>query len=158
MKSTFFSLLIASIFSLQEPKLNWVSFHPPEYPRNTQLAHIEGKVVVKFVLQQGNAIGIQEQTGHVLLVPAAIQSLKMSRLECVHCDEQAQTFTVVFDFRVASHNCDDPEVPTQAILESPTHVTIVSQAVCTSDPVAHYIKMRSIRCLFLWRCAMRPQE
>jgi hypothetical protein len=156
-KPILFLILSTSIFSLQAPKLNWMSFYPPEYPRVAQIAHIEGKVTLKLALQAGEVVGIQEQAGHPMLVPAAIQSLKMSRLGCMDCSNEAQTFTVVFDFQVASHDCNDPEVPTRATLDSPTHVTITSQAVCTYDPIATYRKIRSIHCLYLWRCATRPE-
>jgi hypothetical protein len=156
-KPTLFLLLSASIFSQQEPKLNWVSFYPPEYPRTAQIAHIEGQVTLMLTLQAGKVTGIQQQAGHPMLVPAAIQSLKMSRLGCIDCSNDAQTFTVVFDFHVASHDCSDPEVSTQAALDSATHISVVSQSVCTSDPIGHYIKTRSKRCLFLWRCATRPE-
>ena len=146
--------LIASIGSLQEPQLNWVKFQTPEYPRNAQIAHIQGNIVLKFLLQPGNGIVVvKESTGHPLLLPAALESLKKSQLNCSDCGQQSQIFTVVFDFVVASHDCKDSEVPTHVTMDSPSHITVLAQSICTSDPVVYYRRIRSIRCLYLWKCA-----
>jgi Gram-negative bacterial TonB protein C-terminal len=145
--------LITSMVSLQDAKLSWVKFDPPEYPRNAQIAHIEGPVTLTFVLQSGNPVFLKESSGHPLLVPAALESLKKSQLNCIDCAQQGQIFTVVFDFQVASHDCTDPQVPTHTTVDTPTHITVIAQSICTSDPVARYRRTRSIRCLYLWKCA-----
>jgi hypothetical protein len=150
--------LVASTISLHGQKLNWIKFHPPEYPRNAQIAHIEGPVTLKFTLQPGNEVLIEEYKGHPLLTQSAIESLKMSQLECVDCEHMAPVFTVAFDFRVESHDCRDSALPTQAAIDSPMHVTVVAQAVCTSDPIVHYVRSRSLCCLYLWKCATHPAE
>jgi hypothetical protein len=152
-----FALFFVSTISLHGQKLNWVKFPPPQYPRNAQIAHIEGPVTLKFTLQPENAVSVKESTGHPLLIPAAIESLKTSQLECVDCERLAPGFTVAFDFRVESHDCRDSGLPTQAKIDSPMHVTVVAQAICTSDPTARYVRTRSFRCLFLWKCAMHPE-
>jgi len=156
-KPLLLAILLGSTISLQGQKLNWVKFHPPEYPRNAQIAHIEGTVTVKFTLQHRNEVLIKETKGHPLLIQPAIESLKMSQLECVDCEHPIPESTVAFDFRVESHDCRDSGLPTQATLDSSTHVTVTAQAICTSDPTSHYLRKRSVWCLFLWKCRTRPE-
>lgn len=149
-------VLVAVVLHLQEPQLNWVKFQPPEYPRNAQLAHIQGKVILEFALQVGNAISLQHTSGHPMLIKAAQDSLQMSRLSCENCAEQNALFTVIYDFEVVNHDCNDPDRHTQVTRESRTHIRVVAQSVCTVDPVVRYVKTRSFPCLYLWRCGRRP--
>lgn len=151
-------LVAVGIFHLQEPRLNWVKFQPPEYPRNAQRAHIQGRVILEFMLRAENAVSIQSSKGHPELVRSAQESLLMSKLACDNCSEQSTRFTVTYDFEVVNHDCNGPDDPPKVTRDSPMHVRVVAQSVCTVDPVARYMKARSWRCLYLWKCALRREE
>jgi hypothetical protein len=155
-KRLLFAFLVASTISVQGQKLNWVKFSPPYYPRNAQIAHIEGTVTVQFTLQHRNEVLIKETKGHPLLIQPAIESLKMSQLECVDCEHLTHESTVHLIFGLRA-TIVDSGLPTQATLDSSTHVTVTAQAICTSDPTSHYIRKRSVWCLFLWKCRTRPE-
>lgn len=140
-----------------EPQLTWIQFQPPEYPRNAQITHIQGTVILKFTLQTGNRVAVQSSVGHPLLIPSALDSLGASKLACDNCSKQSTLFTVTYDFEVANHDCNEPDRPTRVTKDSPTHIKVIAQSVCTSDPVVRYMKARSFRCLYLWKCGRRPE-
>jgi TonB family protein len=152
-------VLIATGAVAQGPSLRWEEFHPPVYPQMARVARIQGQVALQFTLQHEGTVALQKSTGHPLLVQAAEESLKTSKLGCDDCKDLTPIFTVVFDFQVAEHDCRDQEVtPKQrANLNGTNRVSIVVQPECTDDPIVHYKRVRSLRCLYLWKCAMRPE-
>lgn len=152
------AVFVAGQSLAQAPVLVWDDFHPPAYPRSAQIVHIMGPVTVEFTLEPNNAVAIKKSTGHPLLVPAADETIKTSKLHCVNCADGVATFAVVFNFTFAEHDCDEAEEnpPSSARLESSTRVSLIAEPVCTSDPrvvtTRRYRKVRSIQCLYLWRC------
>ena len=149
------ALLLVSC-SLQDQSLKWASFRPPLYPRNAQIAHIQGPVTIKFELSTDSDLKVLNVEGHPLLRAAALESLTGSKLRCENCGDQTKLFSVVYEFRVAERNCDDPLINAvhEPTLESANHVSVIAEPICTSDPTIRIsrLRVRSIRCLYLWRC------
>jgi TonB family protein len=92
-------LLIGQVTAGTTPKLRWENFHGPEYPRTAQIAHISGTVIVEFTIGSNGTVAIQEATGHPLLVPAAEQTIRRSKISCDHCENHTGAFEVVFRYR-----------------------------------------------------------
>jgi len=157
MLKTAFFLLLAQVSAGQRPTLVWESFHPPEYPQVAQIAHITGLVRVEFTLDQGKVSTVQKITGHPLLIPAAEETIKASKLSCAHCENGTATFRVNFDFKFSDHDCDEAQrnSPYTAWLDSEEHISVIAEPVCTNDPIVVTVsrKVRSPRCLYLWRCS-----
>jgi len=158
LKILFLFLLMAM---LRAPALVWEDFHPPQYPRAALIAHIEGLVTIQFSLDTDGTVTIKNSSGPRILVAAAEESVKASKLRCDSCGTAAASFGVVFDFEIARHSCNDPEInfPPTAKLETLNRVSVTAEPVCTKDPVVRtekvQKKVRSIRCLYLWRCGLR---
>jgi hypothetical protein len=121
-------MLIASGAVAQGPSLRWEEFHPPGYPQMARVANIEGAVTVEFTIGPDGAMAVQKAAGHPILVPASVESLKLSKLACDYCGQGAPVFSVVFDFRVAKSECGDSGMngSPRAVLEGSNHVTITT--------------------------------
>jgi hypothetical protein len=157
-KAFLFGILIGISAAAQEPVLRWEAFHPPAYPHMARVAHLHGQIILRFTLQPDGSVAVQESTGHPILRQAAEESLKTSKLRCDDCRNLTPIFTVNFDFQIADHDCREPEIkPIQQVsLKDAGHVLAIVQPFCTSDPLVHYKRVRSPRCLYLWRCARHP--
>lgn len=147
---------------MQTPRLRWVDFHPPQYPQMARVANIDGPVTVKFVFGANGSIEVKESSGHPILVQAAIESLKASKLVCDGCGQNEPEFSVVFDFKFAGEESQNSELNNSsgAALDSPNHVTIITtvftERLAITDPRGIVTKrVRSVRCLYLWKCATR---
>jgi|SRR5437588_1711981 len=152
-KTAFFLLLMAQMAAGQKLNLIWENFHATEYPRTAQIAHITGPITVEFTLNEDGTATIGKASGHPLLVPAAVETIKSSRFRCSACEKES-AFTVEFNFAIADHNCEQakPGPPYVAKLESADHVSVIAEPVCTEDPAVAYRKVRALHCLYLWRC------
>jgi hypothetical protein len=145
--------LLIQIAASQKPELIWESFQAPEYPRNAQIAHISGPIAVEFTLNEDGTGSIGKVTGHPLLAAAAVESIKASRFRCSHCGRES-AFTVEFNFGFAEHTCEETKhhPAYTAALKDANDVSVIAEPVCTEDPGAVYAKVRSVRCLYLWKC------
>jgi TonB family protein len=141
--------------SAQTPALRWLDFHSPEYPQMARVANIDGSVTVEFTIQPGKTLTVQKSAGHPILVQAAVESLKLSRLACDNCQQEAANFSVLFVFKVEGE-CGNSGGSPRAVLEDSNHITISTNRFCTVNPAFELRKrVRSIRCLYLWKCLVR---
>jgi len=72
-----------------------------------------------------------------------------------------QSLLWCFDFRVESHDCRDSNLPTKTMMDSAAHVTVIAQIdlhVRFPRSAVYYVKSRSLRCLFLWKCGKAAQS
>jgi hypothetical protein len=152
-KTALLLLLVAQMAAGQAPRLIWKSFHAPDYPRDAQIAHVIGLVTVEFTLNENGTATIGKTSGHPLLIPPAVDTIKSSELRCSACDRES-VFIVYFNFSMADHNCQQARlVPAYtAKLRSADTVSVIAEPVCTEDPVVPYVKKRSFQCLYLWKC------
>ncbi|MGZ4855933.1 MAG: energy transducer TonB [Candidatus Angelobacter sp.] len=151
-------ILVGMGAAVQEPKLRWMEFYPPVYPQMARIANIEGTATVEITIGPDGAMVLQKAAGHPILVQAAEVSLKLSKLVCDYCAQRATQFTIVFDFRIPSPECGNSGLNSspRAVLDASTHITITTDRHCFSDPAPELGKrVRSLRCLYLWKCATR---
>jgi len=125
-------VLMVTGTAAQEPSLRWEEFHEPVYPQMARIAHISGRVVLEVTLQPDNSVTIQDVSGHPILVLAARDSIQKSKLSCENCGQEPHTFSVTYEFKII----DPPPQPVRSAL----------------PPMTHYYRVRSIRCMYLWRC------
>jgi len=113
------------------PTLTWLRTQYPVYPQMARIAHIQGAVTVVIEVHPDGVVVLQNAVGHPILVQAAKDAIQHSALKCNGCEQEAQTFVVVYKFKI-----EDPPPP---------------PAPAPPPPKAPQ-KARSIRCLYLWRC------
>ena len=132
-------LLLLALFvtgqSDHEPSLRWDAFQEPVYPQMARIAHIYGRVVLEITVQPDGTVAVQEIKGHPILVQAAKDSVQKSKVGCDGCGEAPHTFSVTYEFKII-----DPQ-PQLARSAPP--------------PVIRHYRVRSIRCIYLWRCGSR---
>ena len=149
-------MLVAMAAAAQEPRLRWEEFHEPVYPQMARVANIWGAVTIEFTIGPDGTMAVQTTVGHPILVPAAMASVKLSKLTCGNCEQNAARFSVVFEFKIAKSECGNSSGSPRAVLEDTNHVTITTDQFCFVDPGPELTKkVRSIRCLYLWKCAVR---
>jgi TonB family protein len=127
--------LLATGQAVQEPSLRWNEFHEPVYPQMARIAHIEGRVVLGITVQPDGTVTVDEAEGHPILVQAAKGSVQESKPGCDGCGNEPHTFSVTYEFKIT-----DPPRP--------------SIAVQPVRPAIRHYRIRSIRCMYLWRCSV----
>lgn len=131
---------------------------PPTYPPVGRTAHITGDVVVMVnVRQDGSVESVLVVSGSPLLGQAALESAQHSQFECRECTDRTTSYQITYTFRLDSSGCcasADGGKQNQTyphITQSDNHVTVVDLSGCICDPISTR-KIRSMKCLYLWRC------
>jgi TonB family protein len=139
----------------------------PSYPPLARQARITGDVeLVLDIKADGTIQAVDIVSGHPLLKQAALDSAQHSQFECRKCGETPTSLRLVYTFHlVAPDKCcpetkahSDDEASGQQVprvIQSGNHVTVVDQPVCFCDPADTFVKARSFKCLYLWRCGTR---
>ena len=135
---------------------------PPIYPPLARQARITGDVVVRLeVRPDGSVVSATVISGHPLLIAAALDNAQHSQFLCNDCGEEVHSYRLVYTFELnPSNGCadlDDKSKPSQEqsyprVTQSPGRVAIVDRPMIICDP-SGYTKVRSIKCLYLWKCA-----
>ena len=140
----------------------------PTYPPLAVQANITGTVQIELTVgPDGTVKSRKVVSGHPLLARAVTDSLPQARFACDGCREQTYSYTLTYEFvlpedRFASACAElhrtgkEPAMP-PAALDSSTHMTVrPARAMCMiADPATP--RVRSVRCLWLWKCAARYQ-
>jgi TonB family protein len=137
----------------------------PIYPPLARQTRITGDVELKIeVRKDGTVQSAVVVSGHPLLKQAALDSAQQSQFECRNCSEAAAPVQLVYTFQLdGSESCctgaeigaknDHPEQVFPRVIKSERHVTVIDRPTCICDPSADVRKVRSLKCLYLWRCA-----
>jgi len=134
-----------------------VNLSTPAYPPLARQTHIAGDVRLLLKINADGGINdIEAVSGHPLLRQSALDSARLSKFDCSHCSADVNPSYMVYTFEVRSGDCCAPTAEQfPKVLQSQNHITVVERSVCTSDPVATIIRVRSIKCLYLWHCSVR---
>jgi TonB family protein len=136
----------------------------PIYPPIARQARIAGDVELTIeVRKDGTVQSAVVVRGHPLLKQAALDSAQQSQFECLNCSEAAISVRLVYTFQLAgSESCcraaetgaknDQPDRAFPRVIQSEKHVTVIDRPACICDPAAEVRKVRSLKCLYLWRC------
>jgi TonB family protein len=136
----------------------------PIYPPLARQTRITGDVELKLSIRQdGNLDSAVVVSGHPLLRPAALDSAQRTQFECRKCSEPTTSYQLIYTFRIEGECGCEPVVsrpktsePAQAdpqITNATNRVTVTALIVCICDPAIQITKVRSLKCLYLWRCS-----
>jgi hypothetical protein len=140
----------------------------PVYPQIARTAHIAGDLVLTVeVKQDGTVESAVLVSGPPLLARVAIQSAERSQFECRNCGAEPTQIELTYTFRLVDGGCcvspegtsksESPSSPSEVIpsvSQSQNHITVIDYTGCTCD-MAPVWKVRSWKCLYLWRCVYR---
>jgi TonB family protein len=134
---------------------------PPVYPALARQARIQGDVEVTVnVRRDGSIESMVITSGHPMLAPSAIESAKKSQFDCHECSEAVTTYALRYKFQITSRgypkDCDTTEKQPLAEVDPTGHqVTVPAWAQLICDPASTIFKVRSVKCLYLWKCSTR---
>jgi len=168
-----FGSILLNAFSAQEknkpdpilPEVEILKLAPLSYPRLALQVRIAGEVEIKVEIRpDGNVASAVVVSGHPLLTEAALENARQSLFLCESCDEQTHSYRLTYEFRLGptKYCTDAPDTQvgatTQAfpsLSQSKGHVVVADQPVGTCDlaGTVTYNKVRSAKCLYLWKCA-----
>jgi TonB family protein len=138
-----------------------ISLANPVYPRLAMQARVAGDVEVELsVRSDGTIESADVVSGPPMLKQAALDSVHQSHFECRECGENATSYRMVYTFQTLppqyGPHCEvivDPTYP--QVIQSQNHVTVIDQPIGPCDLGSDITKVRSMRCLFLWKCGRR---
>ena len=131
----------------------------PAYPRLAQQARIAGEVNLTLELgRTGQVESVSVVGGPVMLRQVAIESAHRSVFQCLDCDDRRISYSLKYRFQISSlpldKVCDaasEPDPPVE--IDFAEHqVTISAWGITICDPVAVLTRIRSAKCLYLWKC------
>jgi TonB family protein len=140
---------------------------PVIYPPLARQARIQGDVSLTVTVRRdGTAESVVLVSGHPLLVPSAIESARQSQFDCATCSEGPTAYSLVYLFKLEETKCcaveETPPDKVRTIHEDPggvtvsgSHVTVTAKPACICDPSAGVLRVRSAKCLYLWKCGRR---
>ena len=144
-----------------EPILTKLS--EPTYPRLAEQARIEGDVdVILTIRGDGTIESATVSSGHAMLRQAALDSARQSQFECRPCAEPGSTYALKYKFRIISRgypkDCDIEKDPAAVVDNARHEVSVSGWAMMICDPSTTIVRVRSAKCLYLWRCGTRDED
>ncbi len=129
---------------------------PPLYPPLARQARIAGNVKIEVSIRNdGSVESAKVVEGHALLKDSALDSAKKSSFECRVCAQSETTYLLTYSFEIKNQgdHCDALSRPAE-VSYSVDHIAVVAPAQWICDPVAveSFLRLRSPKCLYLWRC------
>ena len=137
------------------PMVVLTKLSPPNYPQLARQARIAGDVVLEVgVRNDGSTDSVRLISGHAMLKESAVESARKSTFDCRNCHELTTYLTLTYTFENKDDGdcCNAFDRPPE-VLQSESHITIVSPAMCLCDPSVTIKRRRSAKCLYLWKCS-----
>ncbi|MGA2746733.1 MAG: energy transducer TonB [Candidatus Sulfotelmatobacter sp.] len=137
---------------------------PPVYPALARQARITGDVKVQVLIRKDGSVESAEVvSGHPMLKQAALESAQKSEFECRGC-EGVISYSLAYTFAIGNECHNAPDCSTiidrlPEIQQSLDHIVITVDPLCTCDPAGSItkVKVRSLKCLYLWKCGSRTE-
>jgi TonB family protein len=139
---------------------------PPVYPPLAKQTRITGDVELTLeVRADGSLESAIVVNGHPLLKQAALDSAQHSQFASRDCGQEMRSFHVLYSFQLGptsyctdvsgASKADEKQESYPRVMQSQNHITVVDQPVGTCDLAADLTrKVRSIKCLYLWKCGL----
>lgn len=133
----------------------------PVYPAIARIARIQGDVkVIIHVRKDGTVDSVNYLSGPPLLKKAAMDSANASKFECDGCTEAITPYPLTYTFQFLYIDSCNPSSADVETSESQHHIWVTApvQDICDPGdvlPAKVPGKVRSIKCLYLWKCARR---
>jgi TonB family protein len=144
-----------------------ITLSKTSYPPLARQTRVAGDVELTLTVKADGAIqSVDIVSGHPLLTRAAVDSAQHSTFECRKCGEAGTSLRLTYTFHLVGPDkcCTDtkgdadevqPEQQVPRVIQSQNHVTVVDKPTCICDAAAQIGKVRSLKCLYLWRCSFR---
>jgi TonB family protein len=138
----------------------------PVYPPLARQTGIAGDVKLLLGIRpDGTVESAVIVNGHPLLQQAALESAQQSQFECRGCGDPVTSYSMVYTFQLAEPRCskvkDSPSKialqdakPRTQVTQSQNHVTVIDAPEWCGEGVFSW-KVRSAKCLYLWKCGWR---
>jgi hypothetical protein len=139
----------------------------PSYPPLARQTFITGDVELTLEIRpDGSVQSATAVRGHPLLRQTAIDSAQHSQFACQKCSSTITLSWVYTFLLVGDPRCCPPEesaskqaqteLPSRQVVQSQAHVTLIdTMPPCFCDGSILGMKVRSLKCLYIWRCAYR---
>jgi len=137
----------------------------PVYPPLAKQTRITGDVELTLkVKADGSIESAIVVSGHPLLKRAAVDSALHSQFACKNCGEEVRSLKMLYSFQLGptsyctegppTANSNEKQETYPRVTVSLNYVSIIDQPVGTCDLafIATERKVRSAKCLYLWRC------
>ncbi len=149
-----------------QSKATLVSLLEPVYPPLAKQANIWGDVQVAVTVHPDGTTEAAVESGHPMLRQSALDSARKSHFECRMCDSGSQYILVYAFTQIEGKDCCSAISQPVTVKQEPasinelghpqTRVIVSAEHICICDPASELtMKVRSIRCLYLWRCSVR---
>jgi TonB family protein len=140
-----------------------IKLYDPTYPPLARQARITGDVdLILTIRKDGSVESATVVSGHPMLKQAALDSAQRSQFECGGCGEAVASHAMKYKFQIIYReypkDCDAPteKQPPAEVDLSRHQVTVSAWAIAfCGDPASRILKIRSAKCLYLWRCSTR---
>jgi len=136
--------------------LGIVKLKAPEYPPIARVARVSGYVVLSLKLNDdGSPASVEAMSGPQMLRQAAVDSAMGSEFQPVPKDQVGHEYQVFYNFSLQYETCDDsPNQPLPPLKIEANAVTVSGRSIQTCD-YASPVRVRSAKCLFLWKCGVK---
>jgi hypothetical protein len=142
------------------PALVIAKLPPPVYPAMARAARVAGDVNLTISLQADGTINsVHAISGPPMLRDHAEELARQTNFECRNCKTEPTSFppTIRYSMDAAAASYHDPSYPRVAQLNG-VIIIVTDQPVMLSDPAIDSTRVRSFKCLYLWRCGWRADQ
>lgn len=141
------------------PLLVIAKLPPPVYPAIARAARVTGDVSLTLTLRRDGTIdAVHAISGPPMLRDYAEELARQTLFECRNClaEPTSHPLTVRYAMDTAVASYHDPSYPRVAQLNG-VIIIVTDQPVMISDPAIDRTRVRSWKCLYLWRCGWREE-
>ena len=133
-----------------------ISLRAPQYPPIALAARVTGEVRLKITLAaDGTPSNVEVQSGPLMLQQSAIDSARGSRFQALTQVNPGQPGELTYSFVIVPLACDQAPDPSYPHVSSAAgEITVTGQVMTICDPAAS-VRVRSAKCLYLWRCGRK---
>jgi hypothetical protein len=130
------------------------AFHAT-YPPIALIAHVEGEVTLVADLRGDGTVGeVSVESGPQMLRAVSIESAERNSYKCEACTQAGARVRLIYSFKLGpAITCEESGIDSSypRFTHSGDTITVEAQPWGTCDYAAR-LRVRSAKCLFLWRC------
>jgi Gram-negative bacterial TonB protein C-terminal len=141
---------------------------PPVYPPLARQARMSGEVQIELAIRSDDGVeSAKALSGDPILVPSALESARQSAFRCKACEAGSTQYRLTYIFRIVGEldRCCCSGASTRRPVESEVsqsedRITVTASPgcmcpdACDHDWAREHSRVRSAKCLFLWKCGV----
>ena len=132
---------------------------PPFYPPTALVAHVSGDVELDLVIgRDGSLHSAVVASGPPMLRQAALEAVQKTQFDCLGCVENSTRLRMTYRFGLGETvYCSNPDSSYPRVAQSNNTITMTDRPIGTCDLAGtiERVRVRSAKCLFLWKCGWR---